>query len=157
MAFEVPVLMRGFADKLFVGTGSTRGDLPPVRNWTEIWGNLTDILRYFGFDGYFRQEVPPYSPSTTYVYLMAMRNLTPLVERMLELGFPAETAAAIVQNGTVPSQKTLRTTIGSMVADVEAAGLSSPAVITVGAVAKALDGSLGWDEYLAQFPPIKKE
>ena len=41
--------MRGFADKLFVGTGSTRGDLPP--------------------------EVPPYSPSTTYVYLMAMRNL----------------------------------------------------------------------------------
>ena len=131
MAFEVPVLMRGFADKLFVGTGSTRGDLPP--------------------------EVPPYSPSTTYVYLMAMRNLTPLVDRMLELGFPAETAAAIVQNGTVPSQKTLRTTIGAMVADVEAAGLSSPAVITVGAVAKALDGSLAWDEYLAQFPPIKKE
>ena len=131
MAFEVPVLMRGFADKLFVGTGSTRGDLPP--------------------------EVPPYSPSTTYVYLMAMRNLTPLVDRMLELGFPAETAAAIVQNGTVPSQKTLRTTIGAMVADVEAAGLSSPAVITVGAVAKALDGSLAWDEYLDQFPPIKKE
>jgi siroheme synthase len=44
MAQGVPVLMRGFADQLFVGTGSTRGDKPP--------------------------EVPEYSPTRTYVYLM---------------------------------------------------------------------------------------
>ena len=61
------------------------------------------------------------------------------------------------QSATVKEQKALRTTIGAMEADVEQHGLKSPAVITVGGVAKALDGSLGWDEYLAQFPPIVKE
>ena len=30
MSMGVPVLMRGFADQLYVGTGSVRGDLPPV-------------------------------------------------------------------------------------------------------------------------------
>lgn len=44
MAMGVPVLMRGFADQLYVGTGSTRGDKPP--------------------------EVPEYSSTRTYVYLM---------------------------------------------------------------------------------------
>lgn len=86
-----------------------------------------------------------------------MRNLKELVARMLERGFPANTPAAVVQSATVKEQKALRTTIEDMEADVERAGLSSPAVITVGNVAKALDGSLEWDEYLAQFPPIVKE
>jgi|EP01046_Picozoa_sp_COSAG06_P094209 uroporphyrin-III C-methyltransferase/precorrin-2 dehydrogenase/sirohydrochlorin ferrochelatase len=89
--------------------------------------------------------------------MQAMRNLDQLVARMLELGFPADTPAAVVQSATVKEQKALRTTIGAMEADVEQHGLKSPAVITVGGVAKALDGSLGWDEYLAQFPPIVKE
>ena len=44
MAINVPVLMRGFADQLYVGTGSTRGDKPP--------------------------DIPEYSPTRTYVYLM---------------------------------------------------------------------------------------
>lgn len=86
-----------------------------------------------------------------------MRNLNELVARMLERGFPADTPASVVQSATVNEQKALRTTIEQMEADVERAGLSSPAVITVGKVAKALDGTLGWDEYLAQFPPIVKE
>ncbi len=76
---------------------------------------------------------------------------------MLERGFPADTPASIVQSATVKEQKALRTTIEQMEADVEREGLSSPAVITVGKVATALDGTLGWDEYLAQFPPIAKE
>lgn len=79
-----------------------------------------------------------------------MRNLDQLVARMLELGFPADTAAAIVQSATAKEQKAVRTTVGEMVACAAAAGLGSPAVITVGAVAKALDGSLGWDDYVAQ-------
>jgi siroheme synthase len=64
-----------------------------------------------------------------------------LVARMLEQGFPADTPAAIVQSATVKEQKSVRTTIGGMEAAVAAAGLSSPAVITVGGVAKALDGT----------------
>ena len=76
---------------------------------------------------------------------------------MLERGFPADTPASVVQSATVKEQKALRTTIEQMEADVERGGLSSPAVITVGKVAKALEGTLGWDEYLAQFPPIVKE
>lgn len=48
MALNVPVLMRGFADQLFVGTGSTRGDKPP--------------------------DVPEYSPARTYVFLMVRRR-----------------------------------------------------------------------------------
>jgi siroheme synthase len=87
----------------------------------------------------------------------AMRNLKELVARMLERGFPPDTPASVVQSATVKEQKALRTTIEQIEADVEREGLSSPAVITVGQVAKALDGSLGWDEYLAQFPPIEKE
>ncbi len=50
-------------------------------------------------------------------------------------GLSLETPAAVVQWGTTPRQRSLRTTLGTAVEDLKASGISSPAIILVGQVA----------------------
>ncbi len=84
------------------------------------------------------------SPGTL-VFLMGMKNLTEICKNLTSRGMNARTAAAIVQWGTTPRQKSLVSTLGDLPERAEKAGIKAPAVIVVGAVA-SLSERLSWFE-----------
>jgi uroporphyrin-III C-methyltransferase/precorrin-2 dehydrogenase/sirohydrochlorin ferrochelatase len=75
----------------------------------------------------------------TLVVLMGLKNLPAIVATLLDHGRAANTPAAVVQEGTMGSQRVVRTTLGSVAADTAAAGIRPPAVVVVGEVVTALD------------------
>lgn len=80
----------------------------------------------------------------TIVFLMAMQNLPVLVERLLAGGrFTKRTPAAIVQNGTLPHQRVVSGTLGTIAALKERAAVEAPAVFIAGETAKFAK-SLSW-------------
>ena len=50
-------------------------------------------------------------------------------------GLPAEIPAVVIQNGTLPEQTSVVSTLGRLAHDVVACGIGSPGVVVVGAVA----------------------
>jgi uroporphyrinogen III methyltransferase/synthase len=80
----------------------------------------------------------------TIIFLMAMQNLPVLVESMLSAGkFTKRTPAALVQNGTLPYQKVVSGTLGTIASLKERHGIEAPAVFVVGETAKFAK-SLSW-------------
>jgi uroporphyrinogen III methyltransferase/synthase len=70
----------------------------------------------------------------TLVFLMGMANLSAICERLVANGCPADTPAAVIREGTGPSQRTVTGTLADIVDKVREAGLSNPAIIIVGNV-----------------------
>ncbi|WP_025618967.1 uroporphyrinogen-III C-methyltransferase [Salinispora cortesiana] len=75
----------------------------------------------------------------TLVILMGLKNLAAISATLVAHGRPAQTPAVVVQEGTTGAQRTIRSTLGVVAADVAAAGLRPPAVVVVGDVVGALD------------------
>ncbi|MEU8262339.1 uroporphyrinogen-III C-methyltransferase [Micromonospora sp. NPDC048999] len=75
----------------------------------------------------------------TLVILMGLKNLAAISATLVAHGRPADTSAAVVQEGTTSGQRVLRSTLGAVAADVTAAGLRPPAIVVVGDVVGALD------------------
>ncbi|MEU4369715.1 uroporphyrinogen-III C-methyltransferase [Micromonospora chersina] len=75
----------------------------------------------------------------TLVILMGLKNLAAISATLVAHGKPAETAAAVIQEGTTTAQRTLRSTLGTVAADVATAGLRPPAIVVIGDVVGALD------------------
>jgi len=81
----------------------------------------------------------------TLVFLMGVKNLAHIVERLMHHGMPPEKPVALVRWGTTPSQETVSGTLADIVDKVARAGLKAPAVIVVGDVVK-LRNSMQWFE-----------
>lgn len=75
-------------------------------------------------------------PDVTTVVLMGVAALPRLVHAALDAGVPENRPVAIVESGHTPRQRTTRTTLGRAVDDARAVGVSNPAVIVVGDVAR---------------------
>jgi uroporphyrinogen III methyltransferase/synthase len=75
----------------------------------------------------------------TLVILMGARGVAEIADRLVAGGRPPDTPVAAVRWGTLPGQRTIRTTLAA----AGTAGISAPSAIVVGAVA-ALD--LAWFE-----------
>ncbi|GAB3602102.1 uroporphyrinogen-III C-methyltransferase [Microbacterium aureliae] len=75
-------------------------------------------------------------PAVTTVVLMGVAALPRLVAAALGAGAPADQPVAIVERGHTASQRTTRTTLAGAVAAATAAGVSNPAVIVIGDVAR---------------------
>ena len=71
----------------------------------------------------------------TLVFLMGAGNLPRIVDGLLEGGAAPQTPAAVIRWGTDPRQRSLRTTLATLVEAVEEAGLGAPMVTVVGRVA----------------------
>jgi uroporphyrinogen III methyltransferase/synthase len=73
----------------------------------------------------------------TIVFLMAMQNLEALVEHLLSGGkFLKNTPAAIVRNGTLPDQKVLTGTLGTIAQLKRRHAITAPAAFIVGETAR---------------------
>ncbi|WP_349947160.1 uroporphyrinogen-III C-methyltransferase [Lacrimispora sp. BS-2] len=73
--------------------------------------------------------------SGTLVFLMGLGNLSLIVKGLLNQGKSGETPAAVIQNGTLPGERTVRGALRDIEEKVLAAGIKSPAIIVVGEVA----------------------
>lgn len=82
----------------------------------------------------------------TLCFYMGMGRLGEIVECLTRHGLEARTPAAIVQWGTLPDQRSLRSTLHRIAADAEAAQLGAPAIIVVGPVVDAHPEAMRWFE-----------
>ncbi|MBI1370457.1 MAG: uroporphyrinogen-III C-methyltransferase [Planctomycetes bacterium] len=83
----------------------------------------------------------------TLCFYMGMGRLGIIVDALTSRGVSPQTPAGVVQWGTHPHQRSLRTTLDQLAAEVEAAGLGAPAIIIIGpVVAVDPDGALRWFE-----------
>jgi uroporphyrin-III C-methyltransferase/precorrin-2 dehydrogenase/sirohydrochlorin ferrochelatase len=71
----------------------------------------------------------------TLIVLMGVDTLVGIVAELIENGRPANTPAAAIHRATLPGQRIVRSALVDLPAAVEAAGISAPAVIVIGAVA----------------------
>ncbi|MFD2766460.1 uroporphyrinogen-III C-methyltransferase [Micromonospora eburnea] len=113
----VPVTHRGVAHEFTVVSGHVAPDSP------------TSLVRWDALAGL----------RGTLVILMGLKNLAAISATLVAYGRPAQTPAAVIQEGTTAAQRVLRSTLGAVAADVAAAGLRPPAIVVLGDVVGALD------------------
>jgi uroporphyrin-III C-methyltransferase/precorrin-2 dehydrogenase/sirohydrochlorin ferrochelatase len=71
----------------------------------------------------------------TLVLLMAVQRIGALAEALIEHGRPADTPVAVIQDGTLRGQRTLRGTLAKVADVIEHEGVRPPAIIVIGPVA----------------------
>ena len=71
---------------------------------------------------------------TTLVIYMGMKNLPEIVAGLLDAGMANEMPAAVIQQGTLPEQKQVITTLAALPMAARQAEMASPALIVVGDV-----------------------
>ncbi len=76
------------------------------------------------------------SSGTTLVIYMGLANLAGIAGGLLAAGMPGCTLVAVIQNGTLPSQRSVVSPLAGVVDAVAHAGLASPALVVVGDVVK---------------------
>jgi uroporphyrin-III C-methyltransferase/precorrin-2 dehydrogenase/sirohydrochlorin ferrochelatase len=74
---------------------------------------------------------------------MGLGRLDHIVRQLLMAGATAERPAAIVAQGTLPNQRIVTASLGTIVASAAHLALESPALLVVGDVV-ALQSSLTW-------------
>ena len=106
----IPVTHRAVSRSFHVMTGHTlseEGSLPP------------DFSHFAGLSG-------------TLIFLMGLGNLPLIVSGLIKAGKPADTPAAVIQNGTLPEAVCVRGTLSDIEKKVKEAGIGTPAIIAVG-------------------------
>lgn len=81
----------------------------------------------------------------TIVFLMGIKNLPNIVERLMENGLSGDTPAAVVRWGAMPGQTTVSGVLSDIQDKTAAAGIKAPAVVVVGHVVRLRD-KLKWFE-----------
>ena len=81
----------------------------------------------------------------TLVFLMGMKQLPEIVERLVQGGRPADTPAAVIEWGTTGKQRVLVDRLAGLAEAASAAGFGAPSVVVVGDVV-LLREQLSWFE-----------
>jgi siroheme synthase len=74
---------------------------------------------------------------------MGLARLSIIVQKLTDHGAPGTLPAALVAHGTLPEQRVVTATLGSIAAAAARAELESPALLIIGEVV-ALQASLAW-------------
>jgi uroporphyrin-III C-methyltransferase/precorrin-2 dehydrogenase/sirohydrochlorin ferrochelatase len=82
-------------------------------------------------------------PGATAVFYMGLARLDHIVSKLLEHGAAVTLPAAIVARGTLPNQRIIAATLGTILDAASRAALESPALLVVGEVV-ALQSKLAW-------------
>jgi uroporphyrin-III C-methyltransferase/precorrin-2 dehydrogenase/sirohydrochlorin ferrochelatase len=110
---DVPVTHRGVAHEVVVVSGHVAPDDPrSLVNWPAL-----AALR------------------GTLVLLMAVERIGAFADALLAGGRAADTPAAVIADGTMRTQRTLRSTLDKLADDVVAHAIRPPAIIVIGPVA----------------------
>jgi uroporphyrin-III C-methyltransferase/precorrin-2 dehydrogenase/sirohydrochlorin ferrochelatase len=71
-------------------------------------------------------------PGSTFVIYMGVNAAGDISARLLDSGIAPSTSVTVVENGTLPTERVLHSTIGSMWETLQTAGITGPALIYVG-------------------------
>ena len=66
------------------------------------------------------------------VIYMGMKHIARIADELIAAGRPVDEPVAVVTGATTREQRVLETTLGTIVADIDAAGLEPPAIVCVG-------------------------
>lgn len=80
---------------------------------------------------------------STLVFVMGMKNLPSITDKLLYAGMDPHTPAAIVYRGTTPQQRTLISTLDKLAEDAQQKQFTNPSVIIIGKVV-SLHNKLDW-------------
>jgi len=117
----IPITQRGFTASLAIVTGHEA-----EKEGSDIdWRSLAGI--------------------GTVVFLMGVKNLPEICKNLIAAGREPQTPVAMIQNATLPIQRTITGTLATMPEVATAAGMKPPAVTVVGEVV-ALREQLSWFE-----------
>mgnify|MGYP003798951997 CR=1 FL=1 len=81
----------------------------------------------------------------TLVFLMGVKNLPLIVEKLVANGLESTTPAAVIQNGCQPTQRSVAGTLADIARKVKDAGIKPPSIIIVGDVVSLRD-RINWFE-----------
>lgn len=81
-----------------------------------------------------RSLAPCAAPGGTLCIYMGLGRLPRLVEELAAGGWSRRTPVAVVESATLPAQRTVTGTLGSIAGRVTRAGVASPALVIVGRV-----------------------
>ena len=70
----------------------------------------------------------------TVVLLMAVENGPAIADALVSGGRSADTPVAVIMDGTMPDERVVLSTLGTLEADIKAEGVTPPAIIVVGEV-----------------------
>lgn len=73
---------------------------------------------------------------TTLVIYMGIKRVDAIVAAMISAGFPADTPACAIQNGTLEQQASVLCTLATLASRIREAGLGSPGLLVVGEVVR---------------------
>lgn len=76
-------------------------------------------------------------PATTTVVLMGVSSIGRIAETAMRRGVCGDLPVAIVENGHTERQRTIRSSLATVVTDAAAAAVTNPAVIVIGEVGRA--------------------
>ena len=107
----IPVTHRGMCEGVTFVTGHTGDGRAP--DWRSLAGSCTTLVIYMG-----------------------VAQVATIAAGLIAGGMPCATPAAAIQNGTLPSQKSVVTVLSALEADMAAAGIGSPAVLVIGNVVR---------------------
>jgi uroporphyrin-III C-methyltransferase/precorrin-2 dehydrogenase/sirohydrochlorin ferrochelatase len=117
-AADVPVSHRGVAHEIVVVSGHVAPDDPTsLIDWSAL-------ARLRG----------------TLVLLMGVQRAAVFAEVLIEHGRPADTPVAVIQDGTLRGQRTLRSTLAKVADEMAREGMRPPAIIVIGPVAGLVSG-----------------
>jgi uroporphyrinogen III methyltransferase/synthase len=119
----IPVTHRGLATAVALVTGHTREDAREEESSLD-WAALA------AFPG-------------TLVFYMGVRQLPQIAESLIGAGRPASEPVAVVERGTLASQRTVTGTLQTIAETVRREGIRPPSITVVGAVAE-LATQLSW-------------
>lgn len=83
----------------------------------------------------------------TLVLLMAIGQLRAIAQRLIEHGLDPATPAAVIQDGTRATQRTVTASLASLADAVERAGVTAPAVTVIGDVVRLRDEIAWFDRW----------
>ncbi|WP_040407826.1 uroporphyrinogen-III C-methyltransferase [Amycolatopsis nigrescens] len=109
----VPVTHRGVAHEVVV----VSGHLPPGHEQSLVDWDALGRMR------------------GTIVLMMGVERLARFAEVLLAAGRPADTPVAVIEDGTMRTERVLRSTLDTVAAEAAEAGVRPPAVIVIGPVA----------------------
>ncbi len=78
--------------------------------------------------------------NTTIILMMAVANLDAITAALIDGGMDVDTPAAVIADGSLPSQREVRATLSTISAAAQAAGIGPPATTVIGAVAGFVPG-----------------